>query len=242
MEKENKEQFAIETRNLSKYFGQIKAVSDINLKIPEGEIHALIGPNGAGKSTLIKLLVGLLASSNGWSKVFEYDISSQPEEAKRMFGYVSDDPTAYGYLTGSEFLELTGNLRRIPSSKLKKRIKELTLLFPLGDIIHERMGSYSRGNRQKLATLAALIAQPKLLIIDEPIVGLDPASIKILGTTLAEFAKGRGTVLFATHILSFAQMYAKRVSLMHEGRIINQERITSSTLLENIYQIGEREK
>lgn len=235
MEKERWE-FAIETHNLSKYFGEIKAVSDVNLKIQKGQISSMIGPNGAGKSTLIKLLVGLLAPSKGSANIFGYDIVSQPELAKGTFGYISDDPTAYGYLTGAEFLGLTGNLRGIPTSKLKVRIEELKNLFPLGEIIHERMGSYSRGNRQKLAFLAALIAKPQLLIIDEPIVGLDPASIKIFGKTLTGFAKKGGTVFFATHILSFARDFAERVYLMNEGKIVSEEKITPATSLENIYQ------
>lgn len=229
-------EFAIETRNLSKCFGEIRAVVDVNLKIQKGQIIAMIGPNGAGKSTLIKLLVGLLAPSKGSAEIFGFDIVSQPEETKSSFGYISDDPTAYGYLTGAEFLALTGNLRGIPPAKLKVRIEELKKLFPLGDIIHERMGSYSRGNRQKVAFLAALIAKPKLLIIDEPIVGLDPASIKIFGKSLTEFAENGGTVFFATHILSFAQMHAQRVYLMHDGKIIRDEKITTTTSLEYIYQ------
>lgn len=233
----DKQELAIEMHTLSKYFGTIKAVSDVNLKIQKGEIFALIGPNGGGKSTLIKLLVGLLYPTTGSALVFGYEIVSQPEEAKSLFGYVSDEPTAYGYLSGMEFLAMTGNLRGIPPSTLKKRIEDLKTLFPLGDIIHERMGSYSRGNRQKLAFLAAILSEPKLLIIDEPIVGLDPASIEILGDTLTKFAKSGGTVFFATHILSFAKAYASRVGLMHHGQIITEQEIKESTSLDHIYQM-----
>ena len=227
---------AIKTINLSKAFGGGKGVSGVDLTIEKGEAYALIGPNGAGKTTLIKMFTGLLAPSAGTVDIFGQNIAENPIEAKKHFGYVPDDPSFYDYLTGKEFLALTGKLRRIEHQKLSARIEELTDLFPIKEILNERMGSYSRGNKQKLSFLAALLPQPDLLIIDEPIVGLDPLSIKIFGDTLKDFSKNGGTVFFATHILSFAKDYADRIGLMDEGKIVKEEKVSSKASLEKFYQ------
>ncbi|MEK7534669.1 MAG: ABC transporter ATP-binding protein [Patescibacteria group bacterium] len=226
---------AIKTINLSKQFDHIKAVNSVNLEIQTPQVYALIGPNGSGKTTLIKLLVGLLRPTHGSVSIFGHDILQEGEKAKEMFGYISDDPSPYDYLSGIEFLTLTGKLRRLPSSVIHDRISELLSLFPIQDIVYQRMGLYSRGNRQKLAFLAAFIAQPRLLIIDEPIVGLDPTSIDIFGKALKTFARNGGTVFFATHILSFAKRYADRVGIMHAGRIAREENISLRVSLDKWY-------
>lgn len=230
-------EYAIKIENLSKKFGSFEAVSDVTLYIPKGEIFALIGPNGAGKTTLIKMLVGLLKPDQGNFKIFGKDIGEEPETVKKTFGYISDNPIVYEYLSGLEFLYLTGTLRGIEKSVLDKKIKELKKIFPLGEVIYQPMAEYSRGNRQKLAFLAAILDDPQLLIIDEPVVGLDPSSIKILGTKLQQFVKKGETVFFVTHILSFAQDYATRVALMDKGKIIKEEKVTKNISLESIYQL-----
>ena len=235
MENNQAEKLAIKVENLSKNFGRLTAVSSVNLKIRVGEIYALIGPNGAGKTTLIKMIVGLLSPDSGYVSIFDHNIIKQPEEAKKLFGYISDNPTAYDFLTGKEFLFLTGSLRMMKKETINKRINELVNLFPLKNIINQPMSEYSRGNKQKLAFLAALLAQPKIIIIDEPIVGLDPDSIKIFINTLKEFAKNGGTVFFATHILSFAQACASRCGIMREGKIVAEKDIKKDTKLEAIY-------
>lgn len=227
---------AIKTTHLSKHFDHIKAVDSVNLEIHTSCIYALIGPNGSGKTTLIKLLVGLLAPTHGSALLFGYDIVKVGQKAKETFGYISDDPIPYDYLSGIEFLTLTGNLRGLRASVIRERISELLSLFPIKDIVYQNMGLYSRGNRQKLAFLAALIAKPRLLIIDEPIVGLDPTSIDIFGKTLKKFARNGGTVFFATHILSFAKMYAERVGIMQRGKIVREEDISTDIPLEKWYE------
>jgi len=232
------ENLAIKVENLSKNFGQLAAVSSVNLKILRKEIYALIGPNGAGKTTLIKMMVGLLSPDSGYVSIFGHDIIKQPEEAKKLFAYISDNPTAYDYLTGKEFLFLTGSLRMMKKEIINKRVNELLNLFPLKNIINQPMSEYSRGNKQKVAFLAALLARPKIIIIDEPIVGLDPDSIKIFINTLKEFAKNGGTVFFATHILSFAQACAHRCGIMREGKIVAEKDIKKDTKLEAIYQLS----
>lgn len=228
--------FAIETNNLSKKFGQLVAVSQVNLRITPGEIYGLIGPNGAGKTTLIKMIVGLLPPNSGSVSIFGYDIVQQPEKAKSFLSYISDNPAAYDYLTGKEFLILTGSLRKMAKQTIINRINELVNLFPIKNIINQPMSEYSRGNKQKLAFLAALFPKPKLIIIDEPIVGLDPDSVKIFSLTLRKFAQNGGTVFFATHILSFAQSCATRIGIMRNGKIVIEKKMTKGLKLETFYQ------
>lgn len=232
----NRKPLPIETKNLTKKFGNLRAVNKVNLKVKKGEIYALIGPNGAGKTTVIKMLVGLLSPTKGTAEVFGMDIRKHPKEAKGKFGYISDNPSAYGFLTGMEFLELTASLRGLKEEKARKRIKKLTFLFPIKKILSQQMDQYSRGNRQKVAFLAALLSDPELLIIDEPVAGLDPESIEIFGKELRKFAKKGGAVLFVTHILSFGQKYADRVTLMDEGSIITERKVKKEASLKSVYQ------
>lgn len=233
-QKENTNMTAISTRNLMKRFGTFTAVDSVNLSINEGELYALIGPNGAGKTTLIKMLVGLLIPTSGNAVISGHDVMHQPLLAKREIGYVSDDPSAYDYLTGLEFLMLTGRLRGMTGAEVKKRIEELLRIFPVTDIVPTTIAWYSRGEKQKVAVLAALMTKPKILIIDEPIVGLDPASINILGTMLSKYAQTGNTVFFVTHILAFAQKFAKRVGVMKAGKIVNETAVSTAVGLEKL--------
>lgn len=240
---DNKAQiYAIETNNLTKIYKSreigFEAVSNVSLKVFPGDIFALIGPNGAGKTTLIKMLVGLIKNDKGHFSIFGHNLSKEPEETKNNFGYIPDNPTVYEYLSGMEFLYFTGTLRGLSQDKIKARITELMKIFPLKEIIHQPMAEYSRGNRQKLAFLAAIISKPKLLIIDEPIVGLDPSSINILGKQLKKYIEEGGTVFFVTHILSFAQDYATRVALMNKGKLIKEERIREGETLDKLYDLA----
>lgn len=209
----------IEVSSVSKRFTETDAVKNVSFTVSAGDIFALVGPNGAGKTTLLKMIVGLLQPDSGNIYVGGYDIVCMPVAAKKCFGYVSDDPSAYDYLTGIEFLSLTGRLRGMNQSDIHARIKELSELFPIKDILKKSMSGYSRGNKQKTAFLAALMSEPKVLIIDEPVVGLDPYSMKIFGRTLKIYAKKGHAVLFVTHILEFAREYATRAAVMQEGKI-----------------------
>jgi ABC-2 type transport system ATP-binding protein len=225
----------IKTDGLTRDFGNVRAVDGVNLDIKCGDIYALIGPNGAGKTTLIKMLVGLLNPTKGKAFIYGHDIMRDPIEAKKCFGYVSDNPIVYDYLTGYEFLNMTGVLRGMKEKEIKSRLMELVEIFPLKDILSQKMGSYSRGNRQKTAFLASIISKPEVLVIDEPIAGLDPTSITAFGETLKSFTHGGGAVILATHILSFGQEYANRVGGMNKGKI-NKEMLVSEHNLEEIYK------
>lgn len=210
------------------------AVDNVNLSVNEGELYALIGPNGSGKTTLIKMLVGLLIPTAGSAAIAGYDVASRPLLAKREIGYVPDDPSAYDYLTGLEFLMLTGRLRGMGEGEVKKRIEALMPLFPIADVVPTPIAQYSRGNKQKVAVLAALMTKPKILLIDEPIVGLDPSSIDILGETLVKYVRGGNTAFFVTHILSFAQKYARRVGVMKDGAITKETMVSREVSLETL--------
>ncbi len=220
------------THHLTKQFGSFMAVNAVDLTLEAGDCYALIGENGAGKTTFMKLLVGLLLPSAGTAIIAGHDTIKQSLEAKRQLGYMSDDPSAYEYLTGQEFLILTGKLRELEGEKLTRRIAELATLFPIQHLMHQPMSYYSRGNKQKLAFLAALLTKPKLLVIDEPIVGLDSMSIEIMGKTLQRHSKDGGAVLFVTHILDFAQRYANKAGFMQHGKIIREQTVTRATKLD----------
>lgn len=221
---------------ISKRFGDKQALKSVDLKLTPGDIYALIGPNGSGKTTLIKIMVGLLGPDLGSINLFGNDIVKHPEEAKRTFGYVSDLPLGYEYLSGLELLYLSASLKGISKKEGVKQIKDLKNLFPIADFIDQPMAHYSRGNLQKVAFLAALIGSPKLLVIDEPIIGLDPDSINIFGKKLSEFGKQGGTVFFATHTLSFAGRFADRYGVLKEGKLVAEGKIKATTNLEHIYK------
>ncbi len=225
----------IEISHLTKIYSGYKAVADLILQIGKEEIFALVGENGAGKTTLIKMLVGLIKPDDGQIKIFGDDFDKNPNKVKSSFGYVSDNPNVYEYLTGREFLRLTGRLRQMGKLAVEKRIEELLKIFHLDQLIDQPMAEYSRGNRQKVAFLSAILTKPPLLIIDEPIVGLDPDSIDIFGQMLRQYADTGGTVFFATHILPFAQKWASRVGIIHKGRLIKVTKIISQTDLETLY-------
>lgn len=227
--------YPIELKNLTKKFGKFPAVNNVTMSIPKGQIYALIGPNGAGKTTLIKCTVGLLSPTSGKAFVMGHNVIEEPVLTKEFLGYVPDDPSAYDYLNGYEFLMLTGNLRKIKENILLTRIKELEQLFPIVEILKLPISSYSRGNKQKLAFIASLLTKPQILIIDEPIAGLDPQSIYIFGKTIKDYARVGNTVFLVSHSLPFVEKYADIVGFMSEGRILKENKMTDIKSLEKFF-------
>lgn len=209
---------AIELHNVHKKFGSVHAVSGVTLSINKGEIYALIGPNAAGKTTIIKMITGLLAPTSGSIRIFGKDIIKDSVDAKKHIGYIPDEPFVYSYLTGREFLELTGDLYNIERKDTEGRIKKLLSLYNLEGIIDGFFSDYSRGNKQKTIIIARLLHKPEILVIDEPIVGLDVQSQKITKKIFKDFVKNGGSIFLCTHTLSVAQEIADRIGVIKEGK------------------------
>lgn len=229
---------ALTISHVSKSFGSSKAVTGIDLTVEAGELYACIGPNGAGKTTLLKMIVGLLCPDRGTIKVFGNDVVSEPLAARRMISYIPDDPTPYDYLTGEEFVMLTANLRGVSARDAAHTCSRMGEMFRMSDIMRSPISQYSRGSRQKTAYIAAMVGNPRILIIDEPIVGLDPTSIEAFGADLSAYVKNGGTVFLATHILSFAAEHATRVGVINKGKLCTEQRVSAKTNLERVYQLA----
>ena len=206
--------------HLSKHFPGRLAVDDLSITVAAGEIYGLIGPNGSGKTTTVKLATGLYRPTSGRVLVAGIDLHHEPARAKRLIGYIPDEPFAYERMSGREFLHLIGELWGVASAKRAARIEELATLYRIAELLDGHVDNYSRGNRQKLAIIAALLHTPRLLIVDEPIVGLDPESAVRTRELLQEFARGGGAILVCTHTLSFADAVCHRVGLLRDGRLI----------------------
>jgi ABC-2 type transport system ATP-binding protein len=210
----------IECRNLGKQFGAKWAIRELNLRIPPGTVYGFLGPNGAGKTTTIQMMVGLLRPTTGTVLIDNFDIVTQPVAAKRHLGYVPDEPYLYEKLTGREYLEFTCGLFDMPIRERDQRINELLEMFTISGDQHQLIGSYSHGMRQKIALIAALVHAPSNLFLDEPTVGLDPGTARLLKDVLAERARDGATVLFSTHILEIAEQICDAVAIIHRGSVV----------------------
>jgi len=217
----------IRLERLTKQFGAVTAVRDLSVAVAPGEIYGLIGPNGSGKTTTVRLLTGLYRPTAGRILVDGVDLLRAPERAKQAMGYIPDEPFVYEKLSGREFLHLMGELYGVPRSKRAARIERLLTLFPLASVIDGYVESYSRGNKQKLTILAALLHEPRVLVVDEPIVGLDPESAIKAREILKTFAAAGGAILLCTHTLVFAETVCHRVGLLREGVLVQEGDLAS---------------
>lgn len=213
---------AIKLETVNKQFPNIHAVRDLTLSVASGEIYALIGPNGAGKTTTVKMITGLIAPTSGTIEVLGHSIQADPVAAKRDLGFIPDDPFVYDYLTGREFLQFTGDLYVIDRRENNRRIEELLTLFNLNSVIDGLFSDYSRGNKQKTVILSVLLHQPKVLVIDEPIVGLDVQSQMLVKKLFKKFIKDGGSIFLCTHTLSVAQELADRIGILNQGRLVEE--------------------
>ncbi len=217
----------IELKNLVKKFGSFTAVNDIQLTIEAGQFFGFLGPNGAGKTTTIKMMTGLYEPTSGSCTIAGHDVHRKPLAAKRSFGYVPDQPFLYEKLTGREFLHFVGGLFNISAPDVRRKIEELIHLFELGQFIDRRGEEYSQGMRQRIVLSAALLHEPSVLIIDEPIVGLDPRSARLVKDTLKRKTREGLTVFMSTHLLEIVEELCDRIAIIKDGRIIYEESLGS---------------
>lgn len=213
-------QSLIRAQHLRKAYNQTIAVDDVNLEVFGGEIFGFLGPNGAGKTTTIKMLIGLLRPTEGRASIGGHDIQHEPIAAKALLGYVPDQPYLPDKLTAREFLQFIGGLYRLPNSQVQHRGAELLKLFDLDEHGDELIGGFSHGMKQKMALAGALLHDPQVLFLDEPTVGLDPRSARLIKDILRQLA-ARGTAVFlTTHILEIAERLCDRVAIIAHGRVI----------------------
>lgn len=210
----------IRVSNLSKRFGGFVAVDDVSLEIGKGEIFAFLGTNGAGKTTTIRMMTGVLLPTSGSIEIGGYDIQRSPLEAKMLMGVIPDRPYIYGKLTGREFLTFMADLYRVESSVAQPRIDDLLHVFGLFEWQHELIDGYSHGMKQRLLMCSAQVHNPRILVVDEPMVGLDPRGAKLLKDTFRAKADAGMTIFMSTHSLPVAEEIADRLAIIRRGQIV----------------------
>ena len=209
----------IRLTDLTKRYGKFTAVDGISLEVPRGELFGLLGPNGAGKTTTMRMIAGILRPTSGSVLVGGVDMLERPLEAKARIGFIPDRPFVYDKLTGGEFLRFAAALYGQDGPGIERRIDELLEIFDLSAWKHELTESYSHGMRQKLIICGALVHRPELIIVDEPMVGLDPKSARLLKDLFRQFVDRGGTILMSTHTLEVAEVMCDRIAIVFQGKI-----------------------
>jgi ABC-2 type transport system ATP-binding protein len=209
----------IRLRELTKRYGKFTAVDGISLEVPRGELFGLLGPNGAGKTTTMRMIAGILQPTSGTVVVGGVDMLARPLEAKARIGFIPDRPFVYDKLTGGEFLRFAAALYSQDGPHVERRIDELLEIFDLTAWKDELTEAYSHGMRQKLIICGALVHRPELIVVDEPMVGLDPKSARLLKDLFRQFVDRGGTVLMSTHTLEVAEVMCDRIAIVYRGKI-----------------------
>ncbi|HET7650327.1 MAG TPA: ABC transporter ATP-binding protein [Gammaproteobacteria bacterium] len=235
--------YALELTGVGKRFGTTQAVCNLNLRIEQGEFYALLGPNGAGKTTTLRMIAGLLKPSEGEICILGESVLGAPERAKRPLAYLPDEPALYGRLRPLEYLEFVAGLWGMPAEVASARGEELLKWLGLGEHLHKYVDGFSRGMQQKLVLAGALIHEPQLLILDEPLTGLDAAAARQIKDLLRERVNAGMTVVLTTHILDVAERLAERIGIIQHGRLIaegtleslRQQATSGSGTLEDVF-------
>ncbi len=233
----------IEFDHVTRTYGAKTAVSDLSLAIPRGELFALLGPNGAGKTTSIRMLVGLLHPTRGAIRICGHDVVTAPRAAHLHLGYVPDEPNLYDKLTGREFLQFIADMFGMPRHLARDKIDREVDCFELGEFLDDLAESYSLGMKQRLVFAASLLHDPDVLVLDEPMVGLDPRSVRIVKDLLASRTRDGMTVFMSTHTLAMAEEMADRVGIMVRGQLrflgtvpeLREQVALEATSLEQLY-------
>jgi ABC-2 type transport system ATP-binding protein len=234
----------LKLENVTKSYnkGEVKAVDNISFEVKPGEIFGFLGPNGAGKTTTIKMIVGLLKPDNGRILVKGIDNQKNPIEVKKLISYVPDNPEVYDRLTGIEYLNFMADVYEVSKDERSERIEKYLEIFKLKDAINDPIKSYSHGMKQKVVLIGALIHDPQLFILDEPMVGLDPKSAFDLKEIMRKRCEEGKTVFFSTHVLEVAEKICDRIAIINKGKIIAQgtmeelkQQSVNKESLENIF-------
>jgi ABC-2 type transport system ATP-binding protein len=215
----------LEARRLTKYYGGVRAVTDISFDVQPGQVLGCLGPNGSGKSTTVKMLAGLLEPTRGEVLFAGTRIKEDLASYKRRLGYVPEEPNLYPYLSGLEYLQLVGTLRGVSAQALVKKIDTLLDLFGLRGHRYSSLGSYSKGMRQKILIIAALLHDPEVLIFDEPLSGLDVTSALVFRNLVQALARAGKTILYCSHVLEVVEKVCSRVVIVYRGQVIAHDSI-----------------
>ncbi len=225
--------------NYSKtYSNGKKAVDDLSLEVKPGDLFAFIGHNGAGKSTTIKSVVGILPFEKGDIYIDGISIKENPIECKKQIGYIPDNPDLYDSLTGIQYLNFIGDIFKVSKEVRQEIINKYAKMFELENELNNYISSYSHGMKQKIALISAFIHTPKLLILDEPFVGLDPKATFLVKNVMKEFCNNGGAIFFSTHILEVAQKLCNKIAIIKQGKLIitgDMETVTASQSLEDVF-------
>lgn len=210
----------IETYQLTKYFDDFCAVNEVTLQVEPGEVLAMLGPNGAGKTTTVRMMTSILPPNSGWAKLAGYDVTKNPELVRANVGVLTEQHGLYERMRGLEYLDFFGEIYHLPKEIRKKRAFDLMERFGLGDALDKRLGEFSKGMKQKLALVRAMLHDPQVLLLDEPTSAMDPQSAKQVRDAILELQRDERTFLITTHNLTEAQILANRIAIIRHGRII----------------------
>ncbi len=214
------EEILIKFDAIHKNYGDFTAVKEINLEIAKGELFGFLGPNGAGKTTMIRMLTGIIKPTSGSISIGGYDLYKEPIKAKSLIGYVPDRPYLYEKLSPVEYFEFMGGLYNVPKARIKEVSERMLKLFDLWDKKDELIESFSHGMKQKTAMIAAILHDPEILVVDEPTVGLDPKSIKLVKEYFKQYTQEGKTLFLTTHTLSVAEDLCQRIAIIRHGEIV----------------------
>ncbi|HEX2242937.1 MAG TPA: ABC transporter ATP-binding protein [Gammaproteobacteria bacterium] len=206
--------------NLRKQYGRLAAVDNLNIEVAPGEIFGFLGPNGAGKTTTIRVMMGILRATSGRVILGGHDVEQEPQQAKAIAGFIPDRPFIYEKLSGKEFLTFIAKLHRMEAARRKRRIDELLEYFELSNWQDELVEGFSHGMKQRLVLCAALVHEPRILIVDEPMVGLDPKGARTIKNLFRSLAEAGTTVFLSTHSLSVAEEVCHRIGIIQKGHLI----------------------